>query len=159
MPDDLYDRDALAWSERQASLLRRLAAGELVNADVDWPNVSEEIETVGRSELTACENLLVQALAHLLKLRAWPQAQSVPHWRGETVAFLSRAHRFFAPSMRQRIDLAGLYADALRQVRAEAGVELGAALPPACPYGLDDLLDPEADIATLVHALAGGPHG
>jgi len=32
MPDDLYDRDALAWSEHQASLLRRVARGERVNA-------------------------------------------------------------------------------------------------------------------------------
>ena len=27
MPDGLYEVDALAWSERQAGLLRRLAAG------------------------------------------------------------------------------------------------------------------------------------
>jgi hypothetical protein len=31
MPDDLYDRDVLAWSEYQADLLRRLARGERVN--------------------------------------------------------------------------------------------------------------------------------
>ena len=46
-----YDTDILIWSERQATLLRRRAAGELVNdADIDWPNVAEEIESVGRSE-------------------------------------------------------------------------------------------------------------
>jgi hypothetical protein len=31
MPNDLYDRDVLAWSEHQADLLRRLARGEQVN--------------------------------------------------------------------------------------------------------------------------------
>ena len=48
---DLYDTDILTWSERQAELLRRRAAGELVNdAEIDWPNVAEEIEAVGRTE-------------------------------------------------------------------------------------------------------------
>ena len=50
---DLYDTDILLWSERQADLLRRHAAGERVNdASIDWPNIVEEIEDVGRSELT-----------------------------------------------------------------------------------------------------------
>ena len=38
-PDSLYGRDALAWSEQQAALLRRLAAGERLNEAVDWANV------------------------------------------------------------------------------------------------------------------------
>ena len=57
---DLYDTDILTWSERQAELLRRRAAGELVNdAEIDWPNVAEEIEAVGRTERRACESHLV----------------------------------------------------------------------------------------------------
>ena len=51
MSDDLYDTDVFAWSERQAGLLRRRAAGELVNeADIDWLDVAEEIEDVGNSQ-------------------------------------------------------------------------------------------------------------
>ena len=46
MPNDLYDRDVLAWSEHQADRLRRLARGERVN-DLDWEHVVEEIEDVG----------------------------------------------------------------------------------------------------------------
>ncbi len=49
--NDLYEEDILTWSERQAELLRRLAAGERVNDQVDWQNVVEEVESVGRSEL------------------------------------------------------------------------------------------------------------
>ena len=46
-----YDLDFYAWTERQGSLLRPLAAGERVNdADLNWPNIAEEIETLGRSE-------------------------------------------------------------------------------------------------------------
>jgi hypothetical protein len=51
MPDGLYERDILFWSQNQAELLRRLARGERVN-DVDWEHVVEEIEDVGLSELT-----------------------------------------------------------------------------------------------------------
>jgi hypothetical protein len=37
-----YDIDILTWSERQATLLRRRAAGELINdADLDWSNIAE----------------------------------------------------------------------------------------------------------------------
>src|SRR5262245_32330424 len=43
-----YDTDILLWSEHQAELLRRHAAGERVNdAALDWPNIVEEIEGEG----------------------------------------------------------------------------------------------------------------
>jgi hypothetical protein len=58
-----YDTDILVWSERQGELLRRRAARELINeADLDWPNIAEEIESVGRSQLSAVRSLLRQAL-------------------------------------------------------------------------------------------------
>ncbi|WP_428532892.1 DUF29 family protein [Rhodopila sp.] len=69
MPDDLYDRDALAWSEHQATLLRRAASGEQVN-DIDWAHVFEEIEGGGLSELHGVQSDLGQILVHLLKLMA-----------------------------------------------------------------------------------------
>ena len=67
MPDILYDRDALAWSEQQAALLRRHAAGERVNG-IDWDHVVEEIEDVGLSELRMVRSYLGLILLHLLKL-------------------------------------------------------------------------------------------
>ena len=154
MPDGLYERDALAWAERQAGLLRRLAAGERLNEPVDWAHVIEEVADVGLSELRACQSLLVQALAHLLKLRAWPDSRAAAHWRGEAAVFLAGARRNFAPSMRQRIDLGELYADALYGVRAgtdEAGE--ARALPEGCPFGLDDLVGGRPDVAALVGRL------
>ena len=55
---DLYDTGIPIWPERQAELPRRRAASELVNdAEIDWPNVAEEIEDVGRSELRSCRSL------------------------------------------------------------------------------------------------------
>ena len=50
MPGE-YETDIALWSEHQAALLRRVAAGELVNsAEVDWPNIAEEIESVGSEQ-------------------------------------------------------------------------------------------------------------
>jgi hypothetical protein len=42
------DADILAWSEHQAELLRRLAAGERVDDQVDWANFIEDGGEVGR---------------------------------------------------------------------------------------------------------------
>ena len=47
---DLYGDEIRLWSERQAALLRRLAAGEAVSEQVDWPNVVEEIEDLGHGD-------------------------------------------------------------------------------------------------------------
>ena len=154
MPDDLYHRDTLTWSERQSSLLRRLAAGERSNEAVDWPNVIEEVQNVGLSELRACNNLSIQALVHLLKLGAWPDSQTATHWRGEIASFLAGARRSFTPSMRQRSDLAELYADALYEVQASSD-DVGSplAIPEACPFALHDLLSGHPVIAVLVAKL------
>jgi hypothetical protein len=114
---DLYGDDILEWSERQAELLRRRAAGELVNdAELDWPNIAEEIEDVGRSELRSVESLLVQALRHMLKAEAWPLSRDAPNWRADAVDFRRQARRRFVLSMRQRIDVVSLYADALAAI-------------------------------------------
>jgi hypothetical protein len=81
---DLYDRDVVAWSEQQAALLRRRAAGELVNdAELDWPNIAEEIEDVGNEQRNALESLLTNIMQHRLQIDAWPQAPAVPHWHHE----------------------------------------------------------------------------
>jgi hypothetical protein len=110
---DLYDDDIVLWSERQAALLRRIAAGERVNNEVDWGNVAEEIEAVGRTERRACESHLVQALLHDLKAEAWPLSQEVPHWRAEARHQRGEARAAFSPSMRQRIDMERIYHRAL----------------------------------------------
>ena len=149
MADGLYERDALAWGDQQAELLRRLAVGERLNAAIDWPNVIEEVQDVGLSELRACQSLLQRAMTHLLKLHAWPDSQAAAHWRDAAGTFLDDARRRFTPSMRQRIGLDELYAMALRRARA-ATDDAGAprSPPEACPFALDELL--AGDVAELV---------
>ncbi len=53
------DTVILLRSERQAELLRRRAAGEMViDAALDWSKIAEEIESVGREQLHAVQPLL-----------------------------------------------------------------------------------------------------
>jgi len=138
---DLYEADILAWSERQAELLRRVAAGERLNEQPDWENVVEEIESVGREQLHAVESLLVQAMLHMAKAAAWPDSSAVPGWLAEARRFRGDAARRFAPSMRRRIDVAGLYRAALRAmpdvIDGQGPLDV---MPVACPFTLEGLL-------------------
>ena len=146
---DLYDDDILEWSERQARLLRDVAEGRRGNEAPDWANVIEEIESVGRSQLSAVQSLLVQALLHDLKCMAWPLSRDVPHWQAEARGFRDEAAEAYAPSMRQHIDVAELYRRALRRLPeslAETPSVCGwdgqppLPVPGVCPVTLDELL-------------------
>jgi hypothetical protein len=121
--------------------LRRRAAGESVNDDeIDWHNVAEEIEDVGRSELHTVESLLTQALIDILKAEGWPTARGAPSWRAEAIRLRGDASDRFAPSMRQRIDIARLYRRALRAIPETIDGVAPLPLPETCPVKLDELL-------------------
>jgi hypothetical protein len=136
-----YDSDILVWSERQAELLRRRAAGELVNdAEMDWSNIAEEIGDVGRNTLRACRSQLLLALLHDLKAEAWPLSRDVPHWRSEARVARINAADAFAPSMRQKIDVPEMYAKALRALPETIEGQPPLPLSDMCPVTLDELL-------------------
>jgi hypothetical protein len=136
-----YDADILSWSERQAELLRRRAAGALVNdAELDWPNIAEEIADVGSNRLHAVESLLVQALRHMLKAEAWPLSLDAPSWRADAIDFRRQARRRFVPSMRQKIDLASLYQDALDAMPETLDGQPPLPVQEVCLVTLDELL-------------------
>jgi hypothetical protein len=133
--NDLYNEDILSWSEQQAELLRRRAANAL-----DWENLAEEIEDVGRSQLRAVEGHLVQALLHDLKAQAWPLSREVPHWRAEARGQRDDARAAFTPSMAQRIDVVALYRRALRRMPEAIDGQPPLPVPETCQSTLDELL-------------------
>lgn len=151
----LYDRDILAWSEEQAAALRRLKASrrDLPN-ELDLDNIVEEIESVGRSQLSATESFLRQLLVHLVKLASQPDSDARFHWAEEILNFQADAQNRFAPSMAQHLDLdriwrkAVVLAEASLKVRGEAMADM----PETCPFSLDDLL---SDDFTVEGALEG----
>jgi len=140
---DLYTADVMEWSEHQARLLRQLAAGKPGNELPDWANIIEEIESVGRSEFNAVCSLLVQALLHDLKCAAWPSSRDLPHWQAEARGFRRDARRSYTASMRQKIDLAELYADALDRLPQTNDGQQPLPVPAICPVTLAELLSLE----------------
>jgi hypothetical protein len=137
---DLYDEDIVLWSERQAELLRRHAATARANDAIDWPNIIEEVESVGNEQLHAVTSLLTQALVHMLKIEAWPSCRDVPHWRSETRRFAIDAADRYAPSMRQRIDLAKIYRRARHILPDRIDDQPPLPVPDQCPVTLEQLL-------------------
>jgi len=95
---------------------------------------------VGSNRLHAVASLLVQALRHMLKAEAWPLSRDAPSWRADAIDFRRQARRRFTPSMRQRIDVAGLYADALAAMPETVDGVPPLPVPDVCPVTLDELL-------------------
>jgi Domain of unknown function DUF29 len=76
----LYDQDLVLWSEEQGRALRA-AAGAGWNAPIDWENVADEIESLGRSERRALASHIALVIEHLLKLQASPATEPSRGWR------------------------------------------------------------------------------
>jgi hypothetical protein len=63
----LYEEDFVRWTEAQAAALRQ--AGALAtNLPLDWENLAEEIDSLGRSLRHELRSRLLVILEHLLKL-------------------------------------------------------------------------------------------
>jgi Domain of unknown function DUF29 len=139
-----YDTDFAAWSDHQAELLRRMGAGERVNDQVDWENVAEEIETLGRSDKREIRNRLAVICEHLLKWVHQPEQRS-SSWRGSVV----EARQQIASLIEESPSLKGYPATALvgrhgayvhGRAKAMIVAEL-VGLPETCPWSIEQLLD------------------
>jgi hypothetical protein len=76
----LYDTDFFAWSQQQAEAVR--AAGRRsTNRLVDWENVAEEIESLGRSDRRELHSQIRRIIEHLLKLEHSPATEPREGWR------------------------------------------------------------------------------
>ncbi len=140
---DLYEDDIVLWSERQAELLRRRAAGELVNdASVDWVNIAEEIESMGRAERDQLTSRLTVLLAHLLKWR-FQSGYRGASWRLTIVEQRRMAGKLLArnPSLKPRLDeiTREAYADALLIAERETGLP-DWTFPTPCPWTWDNVM-------------------
>jgi hypothetical protein len=138
---DLYDTDPALWSDQQAALLRRMAAGEGVNDQVDWRNVAEEIEDVAKRDRDRIYGQLVTALTHLLKWQFQPGMRSGA-WRSAVVKARDRIAKLVTDSPSLRSYPGAVLADAYPAARraAEAETEL-VGLPETCPWTIEQVLD------------------
>jgi hypothetical protein len=132
---DLYDFDIVEWSEQQAGLLRRRAAGELVNeAELDWPNIAEEIESLGTSERSRLRSHIGTVLEHLIKLRASPAVDPRNGWR----ASVRNARREIKRTLKDSPSLRSAVPRLIAEETPDARDDVAAALT---DYGEHPLVD------------------
>ena len=105
MTDTLYDEDFVIWTERQAEALRQ-AAREGSNLPLDFDNLAEEIEDLGREIRHKVESLVHQILVHLLKLGCSTALEPRLKWRTEIDEFRRQLRRQLRdnPTLRARLD-------------------------------------------------------
>jgi len=143
MSDTDYETDVVRWSERQAALLRERAAGTLVNeADLDWTNIAEEIESVGINQKREVRRRLARICQHLLKWAFQPELQS-RSWHA-TLAIQRRELKDVlkdSPSLKPFV--AEVLEDAYQLGRVWAEKETGAMHLPEekCPWTAEQVQD------------------
>jgi hypothetical protein len=122
---DLYDTDIALWSEHQAALLRRRAAGQLVNdADLDWPNIAEEIEGVNADLAGSLDSRIGTIVEHLMRLEASPATDPRRGWKETIIRSRRDIQRLLkrSPSLRRHIP--AMLADAIADARADTAAIL-----------------------------------
>ena len=141
-----YDTDLLVWSTHQADLLRRMGAGERVNDQVDWANLAEEIESLGRSEKRELENRIATILVHLIKLHVSPAEQPRPGWQETIVEQRRSLAKVLRDNPSLRPTVAQVIAEELPGARRQATFALRGhgepPVPPGISFSEDQVLGP-----------------
>jgi hypothetical protein len=133
-----YEEDLFAWTQEQAALLRAHAHDGL-----DWENLAEEIESMGRRDRRELESPLAVVLLHLLKWQAQPALRGTS-WRSTLRIQRREIRRLLkqSPSLRREVPnlMVEAYGDAITDATEET--ELPAkTFPKTCPYEAADVLD------------------
>jgi len=118
----LYDRDFYLWTQQQSRELRE-AARSGVNLPIDWEQVAEEIEDMGKSVRFELRCRLATIIEHLLKLQHSPAVEPRAGWRSTIRRTRDDIDDVLKenPSLRREIDdmIADSQAKATRRVAHE----------------------------------------
>ena len=74
---ELYDRDFFLWTQEQATALRAVKDS---NLPLDWDNLAEEIESLGKSDRRELRSQIRRIMRHLLKLEISPALDPRGGW-------------------------------------------------------------------------------
>lgn len=113
-PGDLYDEDFVRWTEGQAALLRRAKTAG-INLPLDWDNLAEEIDSLGRSDRRELRSQITRILHHLLKLEASPAAEPRGGWQNTIQQARDEIEALLEDSPSLRNEVEGIIA---KQIRA-----------------------------------------
>ncbi|MGA8758270.1 MAG: DUF29 domain-containing protein [Stellaceae bacterium] len=100
----LYDQDFVRWTEQQAAALRQ-AAGLDVNLPLDWENLAEEIDSLGRSLKRELRSRVAVIIEHLIKLECSPATDPRRGWIDTIARERSETELLFddSPSLRGEV--------------------------------------------------------
>ncbi|HET8550056.1 MAG TPA: DUF29 domain-containing protein [Bryobacteraceae bacterium] len=139
-PSELYEQDFYQWAMANAALIRE---GRI--AELDFENLAEEIESLGRSERHQLDSRLTMLLTHLLKRELQPHKRDNRSWLTSIVNQRIRLARVLkmSPGLRRFLSeaVADSYPQAVRVARTQTA-ETGTPLPAECPWTVEQLLDP-----------------
>lgn len=116
----LYDQDFVAWSKQQAEALRT-AARIGSNQSLDWENLAEEIEDLGKSARQELQSQIRRIVRHLVKLQHSPAKEPRRGWEESIVDARAEIEDLLevSPSLRT-----GLDRDVERQTQRGIGLAL-----------------------------------
>jgi hypothetical protein len=137
-PEPLYDTDFYAWTQQQAALLRAEKW-----EDVDYSNLAEEIESVGKREQHELAHRLMRLLQHLLKGQ-YQSTRRGRSWRSTIVEQRQRIARRLRESPSLRPALPAMLAEEYRLARLKASDEIrlpDALFPQTCPWTVEQILE------------------
>ncbi|GBF80903.1 DUF29 domain-containing protein [Aphanothece sacrum] len=139
---ETYETDYYQWTIEQTQALRELVNThqELKKLEaLDWENIIEEIEALGRSDYQAVVSLLTRILQHRLKIDYAKKPECNHHWQAEIKAFSNTLKRRYSPSMKPKLETEwqGIYSDAVDLYLIDYPPS---DIPLVCPYLLADLL-------------------
>ena len=138
MNSTTHEKDLYAWTQEQAQLLK---SGQL--HQIDWQNIAEEIEDIGRCEKRQLESRLEILIMHLLKWQFQPNLRS-RSWQLTIKEQRLRLEKLLQknPSLQPYLTEAieDVYPLATISAERETGLSL---FPETCPYTLAEILSPE----------------
>ena len=116
---DLYERDFYAWTQEQVALIRD---GDV--AAMDLPNLLEEIEALGREEVSELRSRYTVLATHLLKQMFQP-ARAGPSWRTTILNQRIAIARHMKDNSSLKSDADDIFAEAYADARSIAASETG----------------------------------
>lgn len=116
---DLYERDFYTWTQRQSALIRdgRVDLADLVN-------IAEEIDSLGRSQVSELRSRYTVLCLHLLKKIVQPERDS-RSWTATIVEQRLEIERHLVDNPGLKPKRLGLFAQAYRDARKLAAAETG----------------------------------
>jgi hypothetical protein len=106
MSSTAYETDYNQWLKETVKHLQ-----ERNFEQVDWDNLIEEIESMGKSDRRALMSMLTRLIEHLLKLAYWQEEKkrSGNHWAAAIVNFRAQIQQRLEDSPSLRPELAAMY--------------------------------------------------